>query len=507
MERAGSWARAVVAIGVACPALLTPGVSLGAIPAEFIVLNHPRLVLTHVEVIDGTGAPARSDQTIVIENGRILRVGPTDATPPPAEPHVVVDLHGRTVFPGLVGMHDHLFYAVGGGRLVSLPRTFARLSLAAGVTTIRTGGAVDLAGDLAIKREIDEGREAGPSIHLGSPYLHATDDIPAMERAIEQFADAGVTSLKAYTTIRRRELAAAIRVAHRRGMTVTGHLCAVGFREAAALGIDNLEHGIIVDTEFYSAKQPDQCPNESAALGELLRMNGDSAPIQQTIRALVEHGVAVTSTLAVFETLGARTSFYDRRVQPLLDASLWNEYVSQVQRRQATPRLYAGSDQALAFEMGFERDFVRAGGVLLAGADPTGWGGALAGYANQRNVELLVGAGFTAEQAIRIATANGAAFLRQSDRIGTIAPGLQADLVVVRGRVTERIAAVREVEVVFKAGVGFDPDALTRSEHGNVRAPQGGRWAVPWPAIAAGPVIILLLILWQRSARRRNTTA
>ncbi len=505
MERAGAWARAVVAIGVACPALLTPPASLGAIPAEFVVLNHPRLVLTHVDVIDGTGTPVKTDQTIVIEDGRILRVGPAGTTPPPAEPHVVVDLRGRTVFPGLVGMHDHLFYAIGDGRLVSLPRTFARLSLAAGVTTIRTGGAVDLAGDLAIKREIDEGREAGPAIHVGSPYLHATDDIPGLERAVEQFADAGVTSLKAYTTIRRPELAAAIRVAHRRGMTVTGHLCAVGFREAAALGIDNLEHGIIVDTEFYSGKLPDQCPNEGAALGELLRMNGDSAPIQQTIRALVEHGVAVTSTLAVFETLGARTSFYDRRVQPLLEASLWNAYVSQVQRRQANPALYGGSDQALAFEMGFERDFVRAGGLLLAGADPTGWGGALAGYANQRNVELLVGSGFTAEQAIQIASANGAAFLGQADRIGTIAPGMQADLVAVRGSLTERIAAIRDVEVVFKSGVGFDPEALTRSEYGNVRAPQGREWPVAWLAIAAGPVVILLLILWQRSSRRRRT--
>jgi imidazolonepropionase-like amidohydrolase len=479
-------------------ALLWPQTAVTSSTADFIRINSPRIVLAHIDLIDGTGVPVKTDQTIVIDDGRIGAVGPASSAmhPPGAQ---VLDLRGRTVFPGLVGMHDHLFYAAKGGRaFVRLPRTFARLSLAAGVTTIRTAGAIDLTADRAIKREIDEGREAGPKIHLSSPYLGAAENIGTIERTIEQLADAGVTSLKAYTTIRRAELAAAIRTAHRRGLKVTGHLCAVGFREAAAMGIDNLEHGIIVDSEFYSGKVPDQCPDQSATIGELIRMNVESAPIQQTIRTLVEHGVAVTSTLAVFETLSARTGFFDRRVEPLFTESAWDDYVSEVQWRSSYPSLYASSSDALAFEMAFERSFVRAGGVLMAGADPTGWGGALAGFANQRNVELLVGAGFTPEQAIQIASANGAAFLGEADRIGTIQVGKQADLVVVQGNPAARITDIRNVELVFKDGVGFDPQALTESEHSNI----GAESRFPWTAIAIGPVVALLLVAWHYLRRR-----
>src|SRR5204862_8113772 len=101
-------------------------------------------------------------------------------------------------------------------------------------------------------------------------------------------------------------------------------------------------------------------------------------------------------------------------------------------------------------ELAFERAFVKAGGLLISGADPTGNGGALAGFADQRNIELLVEGGFTPVEAIQIATANGAKFLGQLDRIGTIAPGKPADLVVIDGNPANRIADLRKIQYVFK---------------------------------------------------------
>ena len=119
-------------------------------------------------------------------------------------------------------------------------------------------------------------------------------------------------------------------------------------------------------------------------------------------------------------------------------------------------------------ELAFERSFVKAGGLLVAGADPTGNGSALAGYADQRNIEMLVEGGFTPEEAIRIATLNGAEELGLTATIGSIAKGKQADLIVIEGNPTARIADIENVKLVFKDGVGYDPAKLSESVRGHV---------------------------------------
>ena len=396
------------------------------------------VALTHVRLIDGTGTPEIDDQTIVIDNGRIRAVGPSATARVPAGADIR-DLRGHTVMPGLVGMHEHLFYQLeppGSGAYAVLAQTaFAKLYLAAGVTTIRTAGTVDFDGDARLKKRIDEGVVPGPKVHLTSPYLQGTTPQPDPEgiaRIVERYADSGATSFKAHTLLRAAELKAVITAAHNRGLHVTGHLCAVGFREAAALGIDNIEHGLPFDTDLYSGKEPDQCPNQSAVFMEINRLDvGDSA-IREVIGDLVRHGVAVTSTLAVLESYTGDQSF-DPRVRPMLAPRLRDTYDAAAgagkDRNAPVNRMFAAT---LRTEMAFERAFVAAGGKLLAGVDPTGWGGVLAGFGDQREVELLVEAGFRPEQAIEIATSNGARFLAERE-IGTIAPGMQADLFVVAG--------------------------------------------------------------------------
>jgi hypothetical protein len=288
-----------------------------------------------------------------------------------------------------------------------------------------------------------------------------------LRRDIGAFADAGVTSLKIYTDLPREQLALAIAAARPRGLTVTGHLCAVGFTEAAALGIDNLEHGLIVDTEFHSKKVPDQCPEWAETLKDLLAMHVTSQPIQDMITALIRHRVAVTSTLAVFESFARATT--DSRVETVLTLGLLEKYRDYVKRQSADARSLATWEKVLKLEMAFERSFVEQGGMLLAGADPTGWGGALAGFADQRNIELLVEAGFTIERAMQIASANGAAFLRDTET-GTLAPGKLADLVVCRGSLASDARNIRNVAIVFKSGIGYDSAKLIDVERGRVGA-------------------------------------
>jgi imidazolonepropionase-like amidohydrolase len=440
--------------------------------AEFIRVNDPIVALTHVRVIDGTGSAPEDDQTIIIESGRIAAIGPSSTIAIPASAKSF-DFAGHTALPGLVGMHDHLFYSTDhGDRSILAPESFAPLYLAAGVTTIRTAGTLQLSSDQAIKRAVDAGELAGPKIHLSSPYINRPADKPLdsakLTDQINEWAEQGVTSFKVYANINRAELGVVIDAAHKRGLKVTGHLCAVGFTEAAQAGIDNLEHGLAVDTEFFSRKKVDTCPNRSEWLAELAETDVASGPVQAMIRELVDRHVVVTSTLAIFEAFVREKFRLDPRMRDVLSDDAYNDCVAYLGAGRADIRGSRVWERVLKKEMEFELEFAKSGGLLMAGVDPTGWGGVVAGFGDQRNVELLVEAGFTPVEAIRIATLNGATFLGEESRIGTLAPGKQADVVIVRGNPSANIADIRNVELVFKGGIGYDPEKLIESIRGLV---------------------------------------
>jgi imidazolonepropionase-like amidohydrolase len=261
--------------------------------------------------------------------------------------------------------------------------------------------------------------------------------------------------------------------AHKRGLKVTGHLCSIGFREAAEIGIDDLEHGLLVDTEFVPNKQPDKCPAGSDVSKSLRQLDLNSAAAQETIRTLVAKKVAVTSTLPVFEAaavpltqsgVGAATALLNPRMLNAMSTD------ARVRYLQARARVSPETNYIDLFRkaMDFEKAFVQAGGLLIAGLDPTGNGGIVAGFGDVREVELLVEAGFTPVEAIKIATLNGARFLGEDARIGSIAPGKQADLMVVKGNPAVNINDLEKVEIVFKDGVGYDSDKLIQSVQGLV---------------------------------------
>jgi imidazolonepropionase-like amidohydrolase len=372
-----------------------------------------------------------------------------------------------------MGMHDHTFYTTAAGRRSQLNRSAPRLYLAAGVTTIRTTGSISPYAEISLKDQIEKGKVPGPRMHISGPYLTGPDDVvermhitspEQARRVVNYWADEGATWFKVYTEISRENLRAITDAAHKRGVKVTGHLCSVGYKEAVAASIDALEHGLMANLEYVPGKTPDTCP----AMARETYMNLDvaSAAVQETFKAMVNKGVAMTSTLAVYEISVPDRPPLDQRVVDAMSPEVQQEYLATRERISKTG---AGTPLGMLKKaMEYERAFVQAGGLLAAGVDPTGNGGALPGYGDQRNYELLVEAGFSPGEAVRIMSANGAKVLGVDRELGTVAAGKIADLVLIRGDVASTPIAIRNVVTVFKDGVGYDSARLIASVKGMV---------------------------------------
>lgn len=460
-------ATAVAAAGVAAQPSrpqLSPAVR------AYVSVDAPVVALTHVRVIDGTGAPPREDQTLVIRDGVIAAIGHFASTPVP-EGATTIDLTGKSVIPGLVMVHEHLYYPNGPGVYGQLGESFSRLYLSGGVTTMRTGGNVNGFMDLNMMRLIEAGQKPGPAIDATAPYLNGPNTFIQMRvlkgpedarRQVQYWTDEGATSLKTYMQITRGELAAAINEAHRRGIKVTGHLCSVTYAEAAGLGIDNLEHGFFAATDFVTDKKPDQCPGQGAGQKTIAALDENGATFKALVKTLIDANVAITSTLTVFETFtpGQPKPPGLEVLTPQLREQFEENYARTAQNKDSIyTRLFPKG-------MALEYAFAKAGGLLIAGTDPTGGGGVIPGFANHRQVELFVDAGFTPLEAISISTLNGAKYLGRDKTIGTLVTGKQADLVVINGNPAATISDIRNVETVFKQGVGYDPAKLIASVSG-----------------------------------------
>jgi imidazolonepropionase-like amidohydrolase len=443
--------------------------ALGAGVRKYVRVSTARVILEHVKIIDGTGAAPSADQNITIADGKIAAIN-AGADQPASDGTTIINLQGYSVMPGIVGMHDHLYcFAFPNleadfnydGPTIKLEMTFSapRLYLANGVTTMRTTGTYDPYAGLKLKRDIESGTVPGPHMDITGPYLDSLTGPEDARQTVAFWADRGVTSFKAYTNITRENLRAAVNEAHKRGLKVTGHLCSVTYAEAIESGIDNLEHGFFVNTALDPDKKPDTC---SSSRGDYTLEHMSSADADRLIATLIQHHVAITSTLpstaaAADRSSSARPAAFEAMAPSAREAFLyWS----------ARPKS-ANAAVLLRKDMDLERAFVAAGGLLLAGPDPVGIGGNIPGFGDQRQIELLVDAGFTLLQAIHIATMNGAIFLGRQDQIGSIAVGKNADLVVIKGDPATRIADVENVEIVFKDGVGYDTRKLLDSVKGH----------------------------------------
>src|SRR3989442_7955188 len=421
--------------------------TLSAAVKPYVAVDTPVVALTHVRVIDGTGAAAEEDQTLIIRDGNIVALGAARSITVPQGAYVM-DLTGKSVIPGLVVLQEHLYYPIGPGVYGADYVSFSRLYLAGGVTAMRTGGNVGGYADLNLAAAIKAGNQVGPWIDATAPYVNGPSQFTQMyglkdsadaRRFVAFWADAGATSLKAYMNITRAELAAAVDEAHKRGLKITGHLCSVTYREAADLGIHDLEHGFFVATDFVKDKQPDLCPGQNAGITALGPVDPKSPAFTSLVQYLIAHHVAVTSTQTVFETFTP-----GQPVPPgldVLDPVLKTQYEQQYARVQQNTTSQFG--KLLALDRAMEVAFFRAGGLLLAGTDPTGAGGVIPRDPHQRGARLLWSSGPTPLGAVKGWTPKGATYLGRADANGPIAVGKQADLVVIDGNPAATISDIR----------------------------------------------------------------
>ncbi|WP_250253462.1 amidohydrolase family protein [Chryseobacterium sp. Marseille-Q3244] len=432
------------------------------------------LAITNVKIVDGTGKPARTDQNMIIINGKIAKVGNSSSVKIPKKVKII-NGQGKTLIPGMIMMHEHLFY----GKAVSpyylalqMPVSFPQLYLAGGVTTMRTAGSVEPQTDLTLKKWINTGKIAGPNIDVTGPYIEreglmvpeilAIESPLTAEKMVNYWADMGCTSFKVYMNITKEDLAATIAAAHKRNIKVTGHLCSVTYREAAELGIDNLEHGFFASTDFIADKKENKCPGNANA--SLTRLPVDSKEMKELMQFLINKKVTITSTLPVFEP------YTDREVIPGGgEVALAASVLENIKKNYD---LVAGKDVAYAElfkkQMAWEKQFVAMGGRLTAGSDPTGAGRVIPGYANRHSLELLTEAGFSFPEAVKITSLNAAEYLGIDKKTGTIEAGKDADLVLINGDPEKNIKEVLNTEIVFKKGVGYDSKKLFEQAAGKV---------------------------------------
>jgi imidazolonepropionase-like amidohydrolase len=430
--------------------------------------------LTDVKIIDGTGGPAKEHQTLLLQNDRIAAVGNAKEITIPAGA-TIINCSSKTVIPGLVMLHEHLYYTSpleAFFNITEMPFSFPRLYLAAGVTTMRTGGSIEPQTDLNIKRMIEEGKLTGPDMDVTAPYIERKGfDIPSLN-TIKDTAEAaasvafwsakGCTSFKMYMHATKADLVTVLREAHQRGLKVTGHIGTITYREAAEAGIDNLEHGFMASTDFMPGKKENELPAGNRK--SLADLDVNSALMKDLIHQLINKKVAITSTLPVFEPYTDREIVHGGGLDALLPEikeKMTGEWKDMQHKDSASIRVFKK-------ELAWEKQFYDAGGLLVAGTDPTGAGRTIAGYSDYREIELLVEAGFTPLQAIKICTLNGSVYLGRTKEIGTIEKGKKADLVLIDGDIEKDIKNIRNTEIVFKNGVGFDSKKMFDSVKGKV---------------------------------------
>jgi len=450
----------------------TPQISFSPVVKKFIDYDSPVIAFTHCRLADVKHLKMLGDQTVIIRNGVIAAVGESKTVAVPAG-STVIDLTGKSLLPGFVLLHEHMYYAAYSAdftylHVKQLPYTFPKLYLACGATMIRTAGSVEPYSDLNLKRDIDLGKILGPEMDVTAPYMEGKGSIfpgmhelsgPAEAKAFVDFwASQGCTSFKGYMFIDQPTLKAAIDEAHAKGLKVTGHLCAVTYREAVGMGIDQLEHGFTASTDFVPGKKENGCPLFAAPIA-----SADSPKVKDLIRYLVAQKTILTSTLAVIYNMTTLDTTIRPEVLEEMSPDTREMFLDVYNKMRS-----AGGNKAMGEEMKMEKMFADAGGLLTVGTDPTGNGSTLAGYGSQQSIELLTNAGFSPIEAIRIATYNGAKALGMDATIGSIEVGKRADLVVIDGDISKDIRDIRKIEWVFKGGVGYDAQKIFASVKGQV---------------------------------------
>ncbi|MGC3944220.1 MAG: amidohydrolase family protein [Chryseolinea sp.] len=413
------------------------------------------MLLENARVVDVVKGTVLEQQAIHISNGRIKAIGTRKKLKVP-KGISTLDLKGRTVLPGLVMLHEHMNYNNGAGVWLFQPASFPKLYLAAGVTTLRTAGAENPMYDLNLKKRIDKGVSIGPRMYVTGPMFNDASGgflgdfvITTYEdarKATSFWADQGCTSFKVYSDISRNALMGVIDEAHARGLPVTGHLGKMSCSEACELGIDNIEHG------FAS------CMSDlNLAFDSVWHVNSEQKKVTDLINRLIARKVVLTIT-------------------PFADSDFGNvslfDYLSTDERKRIEgyltdkPSLIPKEENDIQLRP-LERKFVKQGGQIVLGADAADFG-LLPGFQNHNVMISMVKGGWQPMEVIRMATIDGARFLKAEQELGSIDVGKSADLIIVSGKPDQSISDIRNVDIVFEKGVGYDSKALRERTKGLV---------------------------------------
>ena len=428
---------------------------------KYVKFNSDTIALLNAKVFDGNGSPAKENQTLLIINGYFYSIGNSSEIRLPDNARKI-DLKGKTVIPGIVGVHNHLHIP----RFPFVGEIAAKLYLASGVTTIQTCGSASPYKEVELAQKIEDGEAIGPKIFASGPYFTGEGGnqnmiIPKNEKQIRDtiqfWTNRGVRWFKVYRNTNPNDLAIIIDEAHKQNAKVTGHLCSVTFEQATNLGIDGIEHGFNSTSDFRTNKSYGICDGSREYIDKL---KIDSKEVKRLQRLMIENNVYMTSTLAIFESSIPQRGYAEERALKVMSPFLINQYN---ERRKRYDSLMLNShlrEKRLKRIMKFEYQFYKMGGTLTAGVDAGRH--VIPGFGDQRNFELLKEAGFSTEETIKIMTSNGAKILSESN-IGSIEIGKKADFVILNGEINKNI---RGIEFVFKSGYGFDPILLLKEVEG-----------------------------------------
>jgi len=406
-------------------------------------------------LIDPASGRTVRDAVIIVAGGKILWTGPAREARLP-DGFRTVDFGTKTVIPGLIDSHGHLF-----GGLVTRHTTcdlLGPLYLAAGVTTVRSPGSMEPEGDMGFRNRVDSGRYLGPRVFHSGPYIEGDPVTVAwmnpvrtpeeVRLKIESWIRAGATSVKVYANLKGDLLRTAIEFGHLHGVKVIGHLGAATWREAILMGIDEIFHGILELPEVTPAGASVKDRNRWLASVDL-----DRPEIKDLLRLAAESGVILTPTAVIAEPLDPVRHHLEEE-RRFLTAEAW----AKLEERRAESSSADGPG-VMAKVRRFIRMAYDAGCLLSTGTDQVGFA-LLPGFALWREMEVFAEAGLPPMDVLRAATVNGARAIGRSDLLGALEAGKLADFVVLDGDPLEDIRRIRAVHRVVKGGVLFEPESV-----------------------------------------------
>jgi len=437
---------------------------------KFVVADQPLIIIRNARLWDGTGSQARDGQDILIKDGRISAIGPRltatrDAT--------TINADGKTVMPGLVMMHEHLFVPAPGGRLAFYSEPLiAQIMLAYGTTTARTAGSFAMDGDLKTKAQIAAGRLPGPdldvTLYVDGPkpvqnLVTQVSDGQAARREVRYWHARGATSVKLFFGAPPMISRAVIDEAHRLGMTVAGHLCATFAKTAAEAGLDTLEHSMLAVYDYIPGATEGDCPTlprQTAIFKAMATLDPQGPEVGGVLAILLKHGVAIDPTIGVRDE-----RLCSPKLQPAPRELALLVKFEPGEGAFCPPGITAEIDErSLAFQLAAAVRYHRMGGMLVTGSDQ----GVVPGAMGPRELELLVRGGIAPADVLIAATRNGAIKLNRIKEIGTLEVGKRADFLIVAGKPDVAISDIRKLTHVARDGIVYDPEKLYQGGKGKL---------------------------------------